>query len=244
MTARWHVLDRTPDTARDEKEELDSAIASRERSALALAKTRLFTSLRRSFSNERVIDAMEAVPRELFVPPDAFHLAYADGALPIGDGQTISQPYIVAMMTEALDLKGDEKVLEVDTGSGYQAAALSRRARKVVSVERKASLLTSARGRLATLDIMNVELNLAGDAIGWPEGAPYQGIIITAAAPRIPQGLLDQLDEGGRLVIPTDDRLTQNLLKVIKRSDGVSVKNLGGCAFVPLIGTEAWAEED
>ena len=242
--ADWHILYQNPEMAQKDGEELESALAARGRSSLAEAKRWLFRSLRKEMGDRRAIRAMEEVPRELFVPAESFHLAYEDGALPIGEGQTISQPFIVALMTEALDLKGDEKVLEVGTGSGYQAAILAHLARQVVSVERKESLLVATRRRLATLDIRNVELRLAGETMGWPHEAPYQAIIVTAAAPRVPKSLVEQLDEGGRMVVPTGDRQQQQLVKMTKVAGRLSAQGLGGCAFVPLIGGEAWEEEE
>jgi len=186
---------------------------------------------------------MERVPREVFLPPESRHLAYEDIPLPIGEGQTISQPYIVAMMTQALELNGGERVLEVGTGSGYQTAILAELCRWVVSVERLASLLEGARRHLASLGYTNVELRQATTGLGWPEGAPYDAILVTAGAPSIPQALLDQLVVGGRLVIPVGSRYEQDLLKVIKGATGLEVTNLGACRFVPLIGEGAWDEE-
>lgn len=210
---------------------------------LDTARERLFRDLRRNISDERVVSAMERVPREIFLPPESRHLAYEDIPLPIGEGQTISQPYIVAIMTGALELRGGEQVLEVGTGSGYQAAILAELCRWVVSVERVPSLLEAARQRLANLGHTNVEFHEATQTLGWPAGAPYDGIVVTAGAPSIPAALLDQLAVGGRLVIPAGSRYEQDLLKVVKGSAGLNVVNLGACRFVPLIGEGAWAEE-
>lgn len=210
---------------------------------LDTARERLFRDLSRSIANERVVPAMERVPRELFLPAESRHLAYEDIPLPIGEGQTISQPYIVALMTEALELRGVEKVLELGTGSGYQAAILAELSRQVVSVERVPSLLEAARQRLTSLGYANVEFHHATQSLGWPEEAPYDGIVVTAAAPSIPGALLDQLAVGGRLVIPVGSRYEQDLLKVVKGPAGLNVANLGACRFVPLIGEGAWAEE-
>ena len=241
---QWQTIYQNPETAHERDEELDSALSVRGRASLAEARERLFAGLRQEIKDQRTISAMEKVPRELFVPAEGFHLAYEDGPLPIGEGQTISQPFIVAIMTAALELNGDEKVLEVGTGSGYQTAILAHLARQVVSVERKQSLLVTARRRLAALDIGNVDLYLAVDTLGRPAEAPYKAIIVTAAAPKVPESLVEQLGEGGRMVIPTGERYHQELLKVTKREGRLSARRLGGCGFVPLIGTEAWEEEE
>lgn len=211
---------------------------------LELERARLFHHLRQRIDDEHVVEAMERVPREFFVPYASRHTAYDDIPLPIEMGQTISQPFIVALMTEALELTGKERVLEVGTGSGYQAAILAQLASKVISVERHPQLIDSARRMLASLGYKNVEIHLAGDSIGWPEGAPYDGIIVTAGAPKVPQELLDQLAEGGRLVIPVGSRFEQQLLKVTNRKGELVKENLGGCRFVPLIGGEAWRGDE
>lgn len=210
---------------------------------LEAVRKKLFEQLRREISDERVLSAMERVPRELFVPPASRHLAYEDIPLPIEMGQTISQPFIVALMTQAMELSGDEKVLELGTGSGYQAAILAELARKVITVERHERLVQAAEKVLRLLGYANIEVHPAPKSLGWPEEAPYQAIIVTAGAPRVPQGLLDQLEEGGRLVIPTGSRYEQELLQVTKKRGRLVTKNLGACRFVPLIGEEAWAEE-
>ena len=204
------------------------------------ARDRLIKHLRREIKDERVLAAIAAVHRERFVPNESKHLAYENIALPIGLGQTISQPLIVAMMTEALALKGHEKVLELGTGSGYQAAVLRYLAARVVSVERVPALKERAEMLLRDLGIANVEVRLAGAFLGWPAEAPYDGIIVTAAAPRVPQVLMDQLAPGGRLVIPVGSRWEQDLQCVTKGHDGFSVAHLGPCQFVPLIGEGAW----
>ncbi|MBI2866133.1 MAG: protein-L-isoaspartate(D-aspartate) O-methyltransferase [Chloroflexi bacterium] len=211
---------------------------------LGTARERLFRDLRRNIVDQRVITAMEQVPRELFVPPESSHLAYEDIPLPVGEGQTISQPYIVAVMTQALELQGRERVLEVGTGSGYQAAILARLCRRVVSVERVPSLLETAQQRLEQLGYTNMELHPATDSLGWPPGAPYDAIAVTAGAPSIPQSLLDQMAVGGRLVIPVGSRYEQDLLKVVKGASGLQVSNLGACRFVPLVGEGAWSPGD
>jgi protein-L-isoaspartate(D-aspartate) O-methyltransferase len=205
-------------------------------------RAKLFHCLRQEIKDLRVIEAMEHIPREVFVPPASRHLAYKDMPLAIGMGQTISQPYIVALMTEALELRGTEQVLELGTGSGYQAAILAELARWVVSVERHQPLIDLATQSLNSLGYTNIEIHLAGQILGWKEGAPYDGIIVTAGAPQVPQELLGQLVEGGHLVIPVGSRYEQELLKVTKKKGTVTTKNLGGCRFVPLIGEGAWEE--
>lgn len=211
--------------------------------ALEQDKRQLFEELRREIRDQRVVQAMERVPREIFVPPEHRHLAYADMPLPIGAGQTISQPLVVAMMTEALELKGGEKVLELGTGSGYQTAILAELAWRVISVERIPSLAEAAATLLMELGYQNVEINMPEMELGWREGAPYDAIIVTAGAPRLPQKLLDQLADGGRLVIPVGSRYEQELLLVIKRGERLVTKDLGPCRFVPLVGEDAWSED-
>ena len=240
---RWHILYQNPETRRPGGVDFEPMTIGRDSGSLEEARRRLLARLSHEVKDPRVIGAMAAVPRERFVPPEAYAMAYEDCALPIGGGQTISQPLIVAMMTDALELRGDEQVLEIGTGSGYQAAVLSRLARKVVSVERKPHLLEEARRRLDELGITNVDLHLAGVELGWPQGAPYQAIIVTAASPGIPESLVRQLDEGGRLVIPSGGRLQQDLVKGVKREGRLATQSLGPCGFVPLIGMEAWGEE-
>lgn len=237
---RWHVLYQNPDTARTGSVELDDLLHGRETHSLPEARRRLLARLSGEIKDLKVVRAIGAVPRERFVAPESYHLAYEDTALPIGEGQTISQPLIVAIMTEALELSGSEKVLEVGTGSGYQAAVLSSLARTVISVERKPHLLASARRLLQELGIANVTLQPAGEELGWPAGAPYQAIIVTAASPGIPAGLVEQLDEGGRLVIPAGGKLRQDLIKGVKRGGRLVTESLGACGFVPLIGKDAW----
>ena len=205
-------------------------------------RARLFRRLRQEIKDERVIDAMNRVPRELFVPPTSRHLAYEDIPLPIEMGQTISQPFIVALMTEALELKGTERVLEVGTGSGYQAAILAELAYWVISVERHPRLIEAARQILDRLGYNNIEIHLADENLGWRAAAPYDRIIVTAGAPRVPQELLDQLVDGGRLVIPVGSRYEQQLLKITKQGGRTTTQDLGGCRFVPLIAEGAWEE--
>jgi protein-L-isoaspartate(D-aspartate) O-methyltransferase len=210
--------------------------------ALNAARARLLDSLKHEIRDKRVLAAMACVPRELFVSPDYYYAAYEDMPLSIGFGQTISQPFIVALMTQALKLKGDEKVLELGTGSGYQTAILAKLAKRVVSIERISQLAESARRVLGQLDYTNFEIHTASEALGWPDEAPYDAIIVTAGAPHVPEALLEQLELGGRLVIPVGSRWEQDLLKVTKRKRKNLVQNLGGCRFVPLIGPGAWGE--
>jgi protein-L-isoaspartate(D-aspartate) O-methyltransferase len=206
------------------------------------ARARLLDSLRREIHDRRVLSAMARVPRERFVPPNSYYAAYEDIPLSIGFGQTISQPFIVALMTQALRLKGSEKVLELGTGSGYQTAILADLAKCVVSIERVPQLAESASRVLKELGYINFEIHTSGEMLGWPDGAPYDAIIVTAGAPRVPDALLEQLALGGRMVIPVGSRWEQDLLKVTKSKKGNLVENLGGCRFVPLIGVGAWEE--
>lgn len=194
--------------------------------------------------DERVLAAMESVPRHLFVSPDLQAAAYDDRALPIGEGQTISQPYMVALMTGLLELKGDEKVLEVGTGSGYQAAVLSRLAAEVFTVERIDALASKARRMLKYLECSNVSVIVSDGTTGLPAHAPFDAIIVAAAAPHIPQAYIDQLKINGRLVIPVGSRFSQVLYKIKKTSDGITSSISTPCAFVPLIGKEGWDERE
>lgn len=205
-------------------------------------RERLFHRLRQRINDERVVEAMERVPRELFVLPISKHMAYDDIPLPIEMGQTISQPFIVALMTEALELRGNERVLEIGTGSGYQAAILGEMAQWVVSVERHQRLIDVAQRTLEQLQYRNIEIHLGGDELGWKKSAPYDGIIVTAGSPNVPQELIGQLAKGGRLVIPVGSRHEQQLLKVTKKNGDLHKQNLGGCRFVPLIAKEAWED--
>jgi protein-L-isoaspartate(D-aspartate) O-methyltransferase len=209
-----------------------------------LERTRqsLLNSLDREIADNRVIDAMRRVPREVFVPQEQYHAAYDDRPLSIGFGQTISQPFIVALMVQALELRGDEKVLELGTGSGYEAAILAELAQKVVTVECIPELAEAARQVLDKLDYSNIEVHVAGRTLGWPEGAPYDAIIVSAGAPTVPQALVEQLTWNGRLVIPVGSRWQQELLRVTKLRKGNEIENLGGCYFVPLIGEGAWED--
>ena len=207
-------------------------------------RRRLLVRLATEIDDRRVLRALEEVPRELFVPEEAAHLAYEDVALPIGYGQSISQPYIVALTLSAARVRPNDRVLEVGAGSGYQAAVLSRLAASVVSVERVEALARSAEHRLRSLRYANVEVRLAGSALGWPEGAPFDVIVVAAGAPKIPNELLAQLADGGRLVAPVGSMHSQELMRVVKSSGGMAVSSLGACRFVPLVGAGAWPEED
>ena len=191
--------------------------------------------VRRGVSNPSVVRAMGEVPRHAFVPPHLQDQAYIDEPLAIGSGQTISQPYIVALMTELMELDGDEKVLEIGTGSGYQAAVLARVAREVYTVEIREELGQQAEERLAELGYENVFLRIGDGYQGWPEEAPFDGIMVTAAPDTVPQPLIDQLKEGGKLVIPVGD-FFQDLLVLTKTKDGVERREIIPVRFVPMIG--------
>ncbi|MEN8140070.1 MAG: protein-L-isoaspartate(D-aspartate) O-methyltransferase [Thermodesulfobacteriota bacterium] len=196
----------------------------------------------RHIHDQRVLKAMGQVPRHLFVQ-DALHSqAYGDHSLPIGAGQTISQPYIVALMTQALGLKGDESVLEIGTGCGYQTAVLARLCHRVLSVERIKQLHIRARSTLDKLQIFNVICTVDDGTMGWPRYSPFDGIIVTAAGPDIPQPLIDQLADPGRLVMPIGDRGTQKLVLLEKRDGELSRQTLEFVRFVSLIGSHGWHE--
>ena len=211
----------------------------------AAARESLIAAIRHEVRDGRVLAAMSRVPRERFLPPDLHRYAYDDRPLPIGHGQTISQPLMVAIMTEVLRLKGHEKVLELGTGSGYQAAILAELAEQVITVERVAALAESAAQRLRELGYDNVAVRVSKEGtLGWPAEAPYDAILVTAGAPRVPQGLVEQLDLGGRLVIPVGRRYVQQLLSVQREKQGTRVTRHGQCRFVPLIGDDAWPEEE
>ena len=206
------------------------------------ARARLLEQLSTEIKDKRVLAAMSHIPRECFVPPESQRLAYEDRPLSIGWGQTISQPFIIALMTEALELIGDEKVLEIGTGSGYQTAILAELCQKVITVERLPALAETAKHVLDSLGYTNIEIHHAEETLGWRSGAPYHAILVTAGAPNVPNDLLDQLATGGRMVIPVGSRYVQELCKVTKHQDKNSVQNLGGCRFVSLIGKGAWEE--
>ena len=217
-------------------------VATTRTEGLSKSREKLLAELSREIRDPRVLDAIARVPREKFVTPEMAEFAYVNRPLPIGYGQTISQPQIVAMMTEALLLTGGEKVLEVGTGSGYQAAVLSLLAARVVTVERVPQLAERAAHTLAQLGFDNVEVHATSDRLGWPDGAPYEGIVVTAASPEVAYELLNQLADGGRLVIPVGSRSIQELVRIVKTAAGAKRHNLGPCRFVPLLGAGAWPE--
>ncbi|HEV8384629.1 MAG TPA: protein-L-isoaspartate(D-aspartate) O-methyltransferase [Candidatus Acidoferrales bacterium] len=194
----------------------------------------------RGVRDPRVLDAMLRVPRHEFVPEDFVPGAYADQPLPIGEGQTISQPFMVAAMTQALELQGHERVLEIGTGSGYQAAVLAVLAREVYSVENLASLAAVAQARLVRLGYDNVQVHSGDGTLGWPAAAPYDAIMVTAAAPHVPSPLVEQLAEGGRMVIPVGSAAEQELLRVRKTEGRITSETLHYCRFVPLLGRHGW----
>lgn len=197
----------------------------------------------RGLDDPRVLDAMARVPRELFVPQTLSGEAYADGPLPIGAGQTISQPYMVALSTSLARIPAGGRVLEIGTGSGYQAAVLAQLAAHVVSIERHASLAAGARRALAAAGITNVEVRVGDGSLGVPERAPFDAIVVTAAAPAIPPALVAQLAPGGRLVIPTGDRALQRMQVVTRGRDGqLWVQDHEACRYVPLVGAQGFAE--
>jgi len=194
----------------------------------------------RGIKNPRILTAMRKLPRHLFVDPGLVKRAYEDCALPIGDKQTLSQPYMAARMTEALELDGDEKVLEIGTGSGYQTALLAELCFNVFSVEKIRTLSHKARALLDRLNYQNIALHVGDGTIGWSEHAPYDGIIVTAGAPEVPKPLLDQLAPGGRLVIPVGDEQGQTLVRVTRIASGFRNEQLGDCRFVKLLGKYGW----
>lgn len=194
----------------------------------------------RGVREERVLAAFLEVPRHEFVPPEYLHEAYEDRPLPIGHGQTISQPYMVAVMTEALNLSGNERVLEIGTGSGYQTAILARLAQEVYSVEQHEGLGRQAEERLRNLSVTNATVVIGDGSGGYPPVAPYDGIVVTAGAPSVPPVLVEQLVDGGRLVIPVGDMYSQDLLLVVKQGDTVQQTVINQCRFVPLTGKYGW----
>jgi protein-L-isoaspartate(D-aspartate) O-methyltransferase len=212
----------------------------------------LYKNLRESMVNDQlasrgiydklVLDAMKNVPRHKFVPKDLEASAYEDCALPIGEGQTISQPYMVAIMTEKLGLSGGERVLEVGTGSGYQSAVLAEIAKEVYSIELVPSLAERSKKLLEGLGYKNITVSSGDGTLGLPEKSPFDGIIVTAGAPSIPKPLTDQLTDGGRLVIPVGEEFAQTLLIVTKRGNKLDIEESIGCVFVPLVGKYGWKE--
>ena len=197
----------------------------------------------RGIRDSEVIEAMKKVPRHLFVEEALQSQGYSDHPLPIGEKQTISQPYMVALMTEALQLVGKEKVLEIGAGSGYQTAILAELGERVFSIERIRSLAIRARKLLYELGYFNFEIKIFDGTYGWVEEGPFDSIIVTAGAPDIPQPLIDQLTIGGRLVIPVGDAFVQDLIRITKTGEGIKREDLGGCRFVKLIGRYGWEDE-
>jgi len=198
--------------------------------------------LSRDIVDERTISAMSEVPRHCFVDDALAARAYGDYPLPIGAGQTISQPYIVACMTQALQLRGEEKVLEIGTGSGYQAAVLSRLCRRVYTIERINSLLAGARKVFDRLRYYNIRSKLDDGTLGWPDNGPYDAIIVTAGGPEIPEPLIAQLADQGRLIIPIGDQRAQDLKLLTKNEEQVEIKNLASVRFVDLVGEHGWRD--
>jgi protein-L-isoaspartate(D-aspartate) O-methyltransferase len=194
----------------------------------------------RGIKNERVLDVFYKVERHKFVPENIRKSAYADFPLPIGEGQTISQPYIVALMTECLELTGTERVLEIGTGSGYQAAILAELAKEVYSVERFESLSRRTLAILMELGYSNIKIKVKDGTLGWPEFAPFDRIIVTAATPSVPLPLTEQLKENGKLILPLGESLSQVLTVIEKKKNGLEPLEICGCVFVPLVGKYGW----
>ena len=196
----------------------------------------------RGINDLRLLEVVSRVPRHLFVQESLQHRAYGDTPLPIGENQTISQPYIVGAMTEALDLKGEERVLEIGTGSGYQTAIIAELCRQVFTIERLNNLSRKAQNILESLNYMNIVFKMFDGTYGWPDQAPFDAILITASAPEIPGSLVKQLGDGGRLVAPIGEADKQKLVVLTKNGDRVSRRDLGDCKFVPLIGKYGWPQ--
>jgi protein-L-isoaspartate(D-aspartate) O-methyltransferase len=213
-----------------------------EKTGLWRARERMVRThlMARGIQDEVVLKAMSRIPREAFIPEALRDRAYDDTPLPIGDGQTISQPYIVALMTQTLELAGGEKILEIGTGSGYQAAVLGEICHKVFSIERSYSLSARARKILEELGFTNILLRVGDGTVGWAEFSPYDRIVVTAGAPAIPKALSQQLKIGGTLVVPVGERSQQELMIVQRTETDFTVKSAGPCVFVPLIGREGW----
>ena len=206
------------------------------------ARAGMAERMRMRFDDDRIADAFAAVPREEFVPPSLVGEAYQDSALPIGEGQTISQPSMIAIMLETAQLNPLDKVLDVGTGSGYQAALLSHLVETVIGVERIPVLVERAKSVIQRLGYADIVVHHAiEDVLGWPNEAPYDAILVAASSPRVPASLVDQLALGGRLVIPVGHALSQELIRITKTPSGPRTESLGGCVFVPLIGKGAWS---
>ena len=197
----------------------------------------------RGVSDPKVLAALRKVPRHLFVSEALMDQAYGDFPLPIGEQQTISQPFIVAEMTQALQLTADDRVLEIGTGSGYQAAILAEIAFRVYTIERIYTLYTNARKLFDNLHYHNIVTRYSDGTMGWKEESPFDAIVVTAGAPRIPQNLVSQLAAGGRMVVPVGDQYTQDLIKIYRDENGIHQTNLGGCRFVKLVGEQGWSKD-
>ncbi|MFO7767207.1 MAG: protein-L-isoaspartate(D-aspartate) O-methyltransferase [Pelovirga sp.] len=213
----------------------------------AVARRRMVQQqiIARGIDDPRLLEVMNKVPRHLFVDEGLRGHAYTDGSLPIGHKQTISQPYIVAAMSAALELQGGERVLEIGTGSGYQTAILANLAKRVYSVERIAALAARARKALDQLQLSNINIKISDGTTGWKEQAPFDGILVAAGAPDVPQEYLSQLAIGGRLVLPVGGYQQQSLIRITRLSDGkIHREDLMGCRFVPLIGKAGWSESE
>ena len=196
----------------------------------------------RGITDQGVLKAIGMIPRHLFVEEALIGEVYNDHPLPIGHKQTISQPYIVALMTQAIELTGKEKTLEIGTGSGYQTAIIAELSEKVYTIERIKPLMIKARNLLAELGYTNIMFKAFDGTLGWKEYELYDAIMVTAGAPKIPEPLLDQLVDGGRMVIPIGDRFSQELIKIVREKDRYKEKNLGGCRFVDLVGLHGWED--
>jgi protein-L-isoaspartate(D-aspartate) O-methyltransferase len=196
----------------------------------------------RGITDSNVLDALRTVPRHLFVSEALKDQAYGDYPLPIGEQQTISQPYIVAEMTQALELGKDDRVLEIGTGSGYQAAVLAEIVFRVYTMERIRALYIQARKLLDRLNYHNIIMRCSDGTTGWQDESPFNAIMVTAGAPEVPEKLIDQLATGGRMIVPVGNQHSQDLIKITKDKDGIHRSNLGGCRFVKLIGAQGWKE--
>lgn len=204
-----------------------------------MVKNQLIT---RGIKDKKILQAMSKIPRHLFIEDALYGEAYNDHPVPIGEKQTISQPYIVALMTEALELKGDENTLEIGTGSGYQTAILAELSSRVYTIERIKSLLGNARKLLSQLGYDNILFKAFDGTLGWKEYAPFDAIMVTAGAPHLAKPLIDQLADNGRMIIPVGDRYSQELIKVVRKGKELEQESLGGCRFVNLIGAHGWSD--
>jgi protein-L-isoaspartate(D-aspartate) O-methyltransferase len=220
--------------------------ASNPGDAFEIPRRRMVEQLRTQYAirDERVLAAMQAVPRHLFVPEALKAQAYKDNALPLAAGQTVSQPFIVARMTELLELKGTERVLEIGFGSGYQTAILSLLARKIYAIERIREIADVAKARLMAMGFRNISYRVADGTLGWPVYAPFDAILVAAGGPKVPETLVRQLEPGGRLVMPVGkEEKSQTLVRVTLTESGPKYEELGRCSFVPLIGEHGWKND-